>query len=138
MTPPSTLLDVSFLEALVGQRAHAAVAVYGSLLDDYQRGAVRLRALRPDLALYPAARRDLLVPVEAIDVGSQHRRAASAADESVPDRLRLAAVMVQREKLARVVSCDPWWHGVDGVDVVVIGTSPAEPGDLADGRPGEG
>lgn len=127
MTPPSTLLDVSFLEALVGQRTRAAVAVYRSLLDDYERGAVRLCGLRPDLTLYPDARRDLLAPVEAIDVGDQHRRAASAADESVPDRLRLAVVMVQREKLARVVSCDPWWHGVDGVDVVVIGTSHTEP-----------
>jgi hypothetical protein len=135
VTPPSVLLDASFLDALVIERRPEARSVYAQLVDDYERNTIRLRALSTDLAIHRPDGSDLLAPVETIHVGGQHRRAADSAHAAIPESLRLAAVLVHRERLARVVSCEPWWHTVDGVDALVIGRSGDEP-DPADSPAG--
>jgi hypothetical protein len=75
-TPPTVLLDRSFVEALRddAHEAHARVVeCYRELVDDYEARRIRLRA-RTDVL----GRRDpLFAPVERIHIAAQHRRAAS-------------------------------------------------------------
>jgi predicted nucleic acid-binding protein len=102
MTPPSTLLDLSFLAALTD--AHAdhhddAVATYRELVAAYERGEIRLRARHDHLELVcrtdPTLRKHLLAPVERISVARQYRRAARRLD--TPDALTL--VVMHRERI---------------------------------------
>lgn len=107
MTPPSVLLDCTFLDALVNPAhpQHDAVAEqYLDLVDEFEDGTVRLLALDEDLRLVvpgmpagslerlvtlwrrlrlrrngtPVLRDGLLAPVETLHVAPQHRRAADA------------------------------------------------------------
>jgi hypothetical protein len=83
MTPPTVLLDRSFLDALVDPEhpdRPAAVAAYTELLDCYQRNELRLRARVDHLAATHPSDADghnpLFAPVETIHVAGQHLRAA--------------------------------------------------------------
>ncbi|MFM2070124.1 MAG: hypothetical protein RLZZ623_387 [Actinomycetota bacterium] len=102
MTPPSTLLDLSFLAALTDvhdEGHHDAVITYRELVAAYERGEVRLRARHDHLELIcrtdPTMRRHLLAPVERISVARQYRRAAHRLD--VPAALTL--VVMHRERI---------------------------------------
>jgi predicted nucleic acid-binding protein len=116
MTPPTVLLDRSFLDALVDPEhpdRPVAVATYTELLDCYQRNELRLRARVDHLAAtHPNGddgRNPLFAPIETIHVAGQHLRAAQ--------RLRLPAatdpdaavtlVLLRREHITAIATFDP-------------------------------
>lgn len=119
MTPPSTLLDLSFLQVLVDPRhaSHeAALATYRELVDAYERHEMRLRARHDHLdALGGPVRQTVLAPVERISVAAQYRRAArrvrlpdeiAARITSEAERTDVAITLVvlRRERIDSVVS----------------------------------
>ncbi len=113
MTPPSVLLDATFLAAVVdpGHEAASRVAEsYLELLDDYAADRIRLRARHDHLAaIDPALRRTLLSPVQRISVAQQFRRAARRLDPptemSEDDRVTL--VVMRRERIDRIGTLSP-------------------------------
>lgn len=116
MTPPTVLLDRSFLLALVDpehpERVIAA-ATYAELLGCYQRNELRLRARNDHLAdAHPAAidgRDPLFAPVEPIHVAGQHRRAARRLRLPVavePDAA-ITLVLVRRERITAIATFEP-------------------------------
>jgi predicted nucleic acid-binding protein len=116
MTPPTVLLDRSFLGALVDPEhpdRPAAVATYTELLDCYQRNELRLRARFDHLAAtHPSGhdgRDPLLAPVETIHVAGQHRRAAERLRLPVavdPDAA-ITLVLLRREHITAIATFDP-------------------------------
>jgi predicted nucleic acid-binding protein len=128
-TPPTVLLDGSFLDALTDADAKwCAVArdLYLSLVDAYERHEIRLRARVDDLRRHDAHRRELLAPVESIHVAAQHRRAARrvAATEGLHDDAALTLVIMQRERIRRIATFDPVFSSLADVEVVRRSTAP--------------
>jgi predicted nucleic acid-binding protein len=117
MTPPTVLLDRSFLAALV-DRAHeahgSARACYERLVNGYERHEHRLRARHDHLtAVDRSAHADLLAPLEAIHVAAQYRRqAARLGDELEPD-LAVTLVVMRRERIERIATLDPFFATLD-------------------------
>lgn len=116
LTPPTVLLDHSFLQAL-SDPTHpdhpAAAATYHELLHTYRRNEVRLRARADHLtAAHPAGeqgRNTLFAPVEPIHVAGQHRRAARRLQlpvEVQPD-VAITLVLLRRERITAVATFDP-------------------------------
>ena len=119
MTPPSVLLDRTFVEALTllehGSR-HEAHTTYARLVDGHERHELRIRARHDHLALVPAPLRNaLLAPVAAIHVARQHRRQAARLElpfELDPDTA-VTLVVLRREGISRVASFDPVFEQLD-------------------------
>jgi hypothetical protein len=121
MTPPTVLLDRSFLAVLVDpQHAdHDRVAQqYSMLLDAYEDHEIRLRA-RADHLLDVGAEQhgDLFAPIESIHVAGQfHRQAARLAprlgDSYEPD-LALTLVIMRRESIDRIATFEPFFDTLE-------------------------
>lgn len=116
MTPATVLLDRSFLEALAdpGHADHAdVVSRYRALLDDYERGDIRLRARHDHLADLDGAD-DIVAPIERIHVAAQFRRQAGRLElaVAVDDDIAVTLVVMRRESIDRIASLDPWFDQV--------------------------
>ncbi|MEI6402874.1 MAG: hypothetical protein WCP59_11860 [Actinomycetota bacterium] len=131
MTPPTVLLDRSFLDALVDP-GHpdrpVAAAAYTELLDCYQRNELRLRARVDHLAAtHPSGdvgRNPLFAPVETIPVAGQHRRAAQRLRLPVavgPDAA-ITLVLLRREHITAIATFDP---AMAAFDLTVLPGTPA-------------
>jgi predicted nucleic acid-binding protein len=112
MTPPTVLLDRSFLAALVDashQRTGEAVQRYAELVTRYRDHEIRLRARHDHLAeIDPEVRRTLLAPVERISVALQFRRQAARLElpfEVDPD-VAVTLVVMRRETIDRIATFD--------------------------------
>jgi len=132
-TPPTVLLDRSFLVALgngaidAAEDRERAVECYRSLVDRYEAREIRLRA-RTDVldAVSPRARTfagfgtlgthaDLLAPVERIHIAGQHRRAAARLRLPVavePDTA-LTLVLMRRESITQIATFEPVFEEFD-------------------------
>lgn len=113
MTPPTVLLDASFLAALAdeGDQHHArAVEIYTDLVGRYRDHEIRLRARHDHLGAIDAeVRRTVLAPVERISVARQFRRQAGRLElpfEADPD-VAVTLVVMRRETIDRIATFDP-------------------------------
>ncbi len=126
MTPPSVLLDLGFLQALLrqgGGDAERARECYAVLVRRYRDHQRRLRARHDHLADAVASRagddlrRTLLAPVEAVHVAAQHRRQARRlvlpAEVAGDDDLAVTLVVMRRERISEVASFDPAFDALD-------------------------
>ncbi|MBI5090789.1 MAG: hypothetical protein HZB15_18525 [Actinobacteria bacterium] len=117
MTPPTVLLDRSFLEALVGsahERQAEARACYERLLNGYERHDHRLRARHDHLAAIDRpAHRDLLAPVESIHVAGQYRRQAARLGDGYEPDIAVTLVVMRRERIERIATLDPFFDTID-------------------------
>lgn len=115
MTPPTVLLDRSFLTALVDathERAAEASERYAHLVTRYRDHEIRLRARHDHLdaldVLDAEVRRTLLAPVERISVARQFRRQAARLElpfEVDPD-VAVTLVVMRRESIDRIATFD--------------------------------
>jgi len=119
VTPPSVLLDESFLIALL-DRDHAASEVahecYAELIQQFERHEVRLRARHDHLARHASQhRRTALAPVAKVHVAAQHHRAAKRLDLpfEVEHDLAVTLVIMRRERIDRVASFHPIFESLD-------------------------
>lgn len=115
MTPPTVLLDRSFLAALADP-AHPdgarAESTYRELVERYRRNERRLRARADHLSeVAPAGevRQQLFAPVETIHVAGQHHRAARRLElpVEVDHDTALTLVVLRRERIAEVATFAP-------------------------------
>lgn len=123
MTPPTVLLDLSFLAALVDPtHEHAADARerYPELVDHYRDHEIRLRARHDHLAEVCAAaggdlRRTLLAPVERISVARQFRRQAARLELPFPvdPDVAITLVVMRRETIDRIATYDPTFERIE-------------------------
>lgn len=136
MTPPSMLIDLSYLMALVDVQAPEARDVrahYFALVERTTQRTLRLRALAQHIDLAsprPSCghllrtcavcadarsrpRHTLFAPIERIHVAGQHRRAAAGADPTAPRHLAQTLVIAHREKIRHVATVDPSWRRFD-------------------------
>ncbi len=113
MTPPTVLLDQTFLAALVDPAHESAadvVAAYRELVEEYVANVVRLRARRDHLAaIAPELRRTLLSPVQGISVAHQFRRAAQrlVLPVEMDEDERVTLVVMRRERIDRIATLCP-------------------------------
>jgi predicted nucleic acid-binding protein len=112
MTPPTVLLDRSFLIALADaghERATEAGQRYTELVTRYRDHEIRLRARHDHLdEIDPEVRRTLLAPVERISVARQFRRQAARLElpfEVDPD-VAVTLVVMRRETIDRIATFD--------------------------------
>ena len=119
MTPPSVLLDDSFLAALFDpshESAGVAHERYAELVSQYEGHEIRLRARHDHLGQTPpGARRSFLAPVETVYVAGQHRRAAKRLElpfEAEPDEA-VTLVIMRREQITRIASFRPVFELLD-------------------------
>lgn len=112
MTPPTVLLDRSFLAALVDashERTAEAGQRYTELVARYRDHEIRLRARHDHLAeIDPEVRRTLLAPVERISVARQFRRQAASLElpfDVDPD-VTVTLVVMRRETIDRIATFD--------------------------------
>ena len=117
MTPPTLLLDRSYLVALVASdhpAHHTIRSHYLTVVDQYRLNRLRPMALTDDLACVDgAARAGVLAPVETFHVAAQHRRAAAAVTAHVDPAVALVLVIARREKIRRLATLDPVYQGFD-------------------------
>jgi predicted nucleic acid-binding protein len=117
MTPPTVLLDRSFLEALIdsSHEAHAAArACYERLVNGYERHEHRLRARNDHLASVDRpTHADLLAPVEAIHVVKQYRRQAERLGSDLEPDVAVTLVVMRRERIERIATLDPFFDTLD-------------------------
>jgi hypothetical protein len=121
MTPPTVLLDRSFLEVLV-DRDHAlhaeTRACFERLVDEYQAHQIRLRARLDHLTDVDRKRHaELFAPVEIIHVARQYRRqavrlAVRLGDDYEPD-LSVTLVVMRRESIDRIATYHPYFDTLD-------------------------
>jgi predicted nucleic acid-binding protein len=128
-TPPSVLLEGSFVFALAEPDSewHAVARdLYPPLLDAFERNEIRLRALSVDIERHPQLRRTLFAPAEVIHVAPQHHRAAArlADAEGITVDTALAVVLMQRERIRRIATFDPWFSTLEDVEVIRRSTTP--------------
>ncbi len=118
LDPPRTLLDFSFLSALVdGSDANHEIAVqtYAGLVDEFEAERILLSMLDVDyhdLDRSGDLRGTILAPVDIFRVAGQHRRAAHEALVDDPD-LALTMVVMLWEGMARVATFDQRWAAFD-------------------------
>ena len=132
MTPPTVVVDASFLAALVEpEHEWRAVArdLYASLVDAYERHEIRLRARGDHLAPYAELRKTLLAPVERMSVATQYRRAGAELERTlgVGSDAAVTLVMMKRERIRRIATFDPTFSAFDDVEVVRRDTPEIEP-----------
>lgn len=117
MTPPTVLLDESFLRALVNPAHADAVEAhrrYDVLVDRFVQHEIRLRSREDHLGLVdPGARASLLAPVEPIHVSRQFHRQAARLElpedlaALADDDARVTLVVMRRERIEQVASFHP-------------------------------
>lgn len=119
MTPPSVLLERTFVAALLDpdDDAHpAASARYAALVEQYAAHEVRLRARHDHVeGIDRDRRRSLLAPVERIRVAGQHRRQAARLTlpfEASTD-VAITLVVMRRERIDRIATLDPVFDRID-------------------------
>ena len=119
------LLDDSFVNALLATDVteHAdARALYGQLVDNYERGVDRLFALSTVLGDVPSEfRRNALAPVETVHVAAQHRSAAREVAAPISPEAALSLVMLRRERITAVATAT---HVFDPLEVEVLSVAP--------------
>jgi predicted nucleic acid-binding protein len=125
VTPPSVLVDATFLEALTNPAsASGAVAreTYASLIDAYERHELRLRSRADHLQPFSADRRTLFAPIETMSVARQYVRAAEDVRRSlgVGGDAAITLVMMKRERIRRIATFDPVF--AEFADVEVVGS----------------
>jgi hypothetical protein len=112
LTPPTVLLERSFLEALADPthpHSERAAGTYRALVERSRRNERRLRARADhlaDVAPTGEVRRSLFAPVESIPVAGQHHRAAGRLDlpVAVDHDVALTLVLLRRERIAEVAT----------------------------------
>lgn len=120
MNPPSTLLDQSFLLAVVDaddENHDEAVAIYRHVIDDFVAQRILLVA-RAD-HLKAVDRPDLFAPVDKLHVARQHRTAAATLVERTgvgPDQA-ITLVLVQRYRIRKLATFDMQMQAYD-IDIV--------------------
>lgn len=117
MTPPSVLLDLGFLHALIhpdDDQHQSARDCYSQLLDRYEANSIRLRAQADHLAgMQHKQYADLLAPVETIHVARQYRRQAARLHQTYPPDLAVTLVIMRRESIHRIATFDPFFSTID-------------------------
>jgi predicted nucleic acid-binding protein len=127
MDPPSTLLDQSFLLAVVDvddDNHDEAVAVYRTLIDDFvaQRCLLVGRADHLKALDLP----DLFAPIDKLHVARQHRTAAATLMERTgvgPDQA-ITLVLIQRYRIRKLATFDVQMMAYD---IDVITATPSTP-----------
>lgn len=115
LTPPTVLLERSFLVALADPahpQGEQAAGIYRDLIERARRNERRLRARADhlaDAAASPEIRRTMFAPIESIHVASQHHRAAHRLDVpvAVDHDVALTLVLLRRERIAEVATFEP-------------------------------
>ncbi|MEY2416236.1 MAG: hypothetical protein QOH53_1570 [Ilumatobacteraceae bacterium] len=127
MDPPSTLLDQSFLLAVVDiddDNHDEAVEVYRTLIDDFvaQRCLLVARADHLKALGHP----DLFAPIDKLHVARQHRTAAATLVERTgvgPDQA-ITLVLIQRYRIRKLATFDVQMMAYD---IDVITATPSTP-----------
>ncbi len=120
MSPPSTLLDLTFLTAVADAddvNHGEAVTVYRTMLEDFVEQRCLLVA-RAD-HLVAIGNNYLFAAVDKVHVARQHRH---AADELIPRTgvdldIAITLVLIRRSKIHKVASFDDRLRGYD-LDIV--------------------
>jgi predicted nucleic acid-binding protein len=117
MTPPTVLLDRSFLEALTDPEldGHSyACSCYARLLDEYEANRIRVRARSDHLVdIDRQQHRDLLAPIETIHVARQFRRQARRLGDVYSPDLAVTLVVMRRESIERIATFDPFFDTIE-------------------------
>lgn len=126
LTPPTVLLDLSFLQALT-DRTHehhgAAARQYAELVDRYERYERRLRVRDDHLAQVVVAdtetRRTLFAPCEPIHVAGQHHRGANRLHlpVEVSHDVAVTLVVLRREHIDEIATFE---SSLRSFDLVVL------------------
>ena len=127
MDPPSTLLDQSFMVAVVDaddDNHDEAVAIYRTLIDDF----VAQRCLLVGRADHLKAldRPDVFAPIDKLHVARQHRTAATTLVERTgvgPDQA-ITLVLIQRHRIRKLATFDVQMMAYD---IDIIATTPPTP-----------
>ena len=127
MDPPSTLLDQSFMVAVVDaddDNHDEAVAIYRTLIDDF----VAQRCLLVGRADHLKAldRPDVFAPIDKLHVARQHRTAATTLVERTgvgPDQA-ITLVLIQRYRIRKLATFDVQMMAYD---IDIIATTPPTP-----------
>jgi predicted nucleic acid-binding protein len=109
MSPPSVLLDLTFLGAVADPddaNHDDAVAIYRTLIDDFLAQRHLLTARADHLAVVNDA--DLFAPVEKLHVARQHRTAAEELRRgtAVDVDVAITLVLIHRYKIRKVATFD--------------------------------
>jgi len=116
----SILLDGGFVAAITDDTNplhDPVIAMYATLIDQYQQGGVRLFAPSTVLMSYDRfVRRGALAPIETTWVARQHRNAAAAIDAPSSD-IALALVLMRRERFSAIATTLAFY---DEFDIEVI------------------
>ena len=128
MDPPSTLLDESFLLAVVDaddDNHDEAVAIYRTLIDDFvaQRCLLVGRADHLKALDHP----DLFAPIDKLHVARQHRTAAATLIERTgvgPDQA-ITLVLIQRYRIRKLATFDVQMMAYDIDIITATPTTPA-------------
>lgn len=126
MNPPSTLLDRSFLLAVVDaddDNHDEAVAAYRNLIDDFVAQRCLLVARADHLSALDSP--DLFAPVDKLHVARQHRNAAATLIErtGAGTDQAITLVLIQRHRIRKLATFDLQMMAYD-IDVI-DSTSPA-------------
>ncbi|MCU1360007.1 MAG: hypothetical protein JWN99_1296 [Ilumatobacteraceae bacterium] len=117
MTPPTVLLDQSFLQALIDpdiEHHEIARQCYTKLLDEYEPNGIRLRARADHLVDVDRTQHvDLLAPIEAISVARQFRRQAQRLHGQYPPDLAVTLVVMRRESIQRIATFNEFFDSID-------------------------
>ncbi|MBK5331988.1 MAG: hypothetical protein JJD93_08460 [Ilumatobacteraceae bacterium] len=120
MNPPSTLLDESFLLALVDiddDNHDQAVASYRTMIDDFVAQRCLLVARADHLKAVDSP--DLFAPIDKLHVARQHRTAAATLVERTgvrPDAA-ITLVLIQRHRIRKLATFDVQMMAYD-IDIV--------------------
>lgn len=122
LTPPTVLLDLSFLQAL-STPAHVhhdlASREYAELLERYRRYERRLRVRDDHLDLVVGTdqllRRGLFAPCESIHVAAQHHRGAKRLHlpVDVSHDTAVTLVVLRREHIDEIATFEPAMRSFD-------------------------
>jgi predicted nucleic acid-binding protein len=124
MNPPSTLLDESFLLAVVDSDDDyhdQAIAMYRTMIDDFVAQRCLLVARADHLKAVDSP--DLFAPIDKLHVARQHRTAAATLVERTgvgPDQA-ITLVLVQRHRIHKLATFDVQMtaYDIDIVDSIV-------------------
>jgi predicted nucleic acid-binding protein len=124
MNPPSTLLDQSFLLAVVDaddDNHDEAVAIYRTLIDDFVAQRCLLVGRADHLKVVDSP--DLFAPIDKLHVARQHRTAATTLVERTgvgPDEA-ITLVLIQRYRIRKLATFDPQMMAYD-IDIIDSGS----------------
>ena len=120
MNPPSTLLDQSFLLAVVDaddDNHDSAVAIYRTLIDDFVAQRCLLVGRADHLKAVDSP--DLFAPIDKLHVARQHRTAAATLVErtGVGADEAITLVLIQRYRIRKLATFDVQMMAYD-IDVI--------------------